>query len=142
MALKLAELFESAGLPPGLLSVLPGKGSVIGEALVKHPKVRKISFTGGTRTGRHLAHIAAEKLIATSLELGKSPTIVLEDADLEQAARGICYGIFSSSGQACIAGSRLFIHRSLYQPLLQRLLALTASLRIGDPYEPGIHLGP
>lgn len=143
LALKLAALFEQAGLPPGLLSVLPGKGSIVGEALARHEKVRKISFTGGTRTGRHLAHIAADKLIGTSLELGgKSPTIVLPDADLEQAARGICYGIFSSAGQACIAGSRLFIHRSLYQPLLQRLLELTRGLRIGDPRQPGIHLGP
>ena len=143
MALKLAELFEQAGLPAGLLSVLPGKGSVIGEALARHPRVKKISFTGGTSTGRHLAHIAADKLIPTSLELGgKSPTIVLEDADLEQAARGICYGIFSSAGQACIAGSRLFVHRSLYQPLLARLTELTAGLRIGNPLVPGVHLGP
>lgn len=143
MALKLAELFEQAGLPAGLLSVLPGKGSVIGEALARHPLVKKISFTGGTSTGRHLAHIAAEKLIPTSLELGgKSPTIVLEDADLEQAARGICYGIFSSAGQACIAGSRLFVHRSLYQPLLARLCELTAGLRIGNPLQAGVHLGP
>ncbi|RTG28911.1 betaine-aldehyde dehydrogenase [Serratia marcescens] len=143
MALKLAELFEQAGLPAGLLSVLPGKGSVIGEALARHPLVKKISFTGGTSTGRHLAHIAADKLIPTSLELGgKSPTIVLEDADLEQAARGICYGIFSSAGQACIAGSRLFVHRSLYQPLLARLTELSAGLRIGNPLVPGVHLGP
>ncbi|WBF46315.1 aldehyde dehydrogenase [Serratia rubidaea] len=143
MALKLAELFEQAGLPAGLLSVLPGKGSVIGEALARHPLVKKISFTGGTGTGRHLAHIAAEKLIPTSLELGgKSPTIVLEDADLEQAARGICYGIFSSAGQACIAGSRLFVHRSLYQPLLARLCELAGGLRLGDPRQPGVHMGP
>lgn len=114
MALELARIFEQAGLPAGLLSVLPGKGSVIGDALARHPCVRKISFTGGTTTGRHLAHVAAEKLIPASLELGgKSPTIVLEDADIEQAARGICYGIFSSAGQACIAGSRLFIHEYL-----------------------------
>lgn len=89
MALELARIFEQAGLPAGLLSVLPGKGSVIGDALARHPRVRKISFTGGTTTGRHLAHVAAEKLIPASLELGgKSPTIVLEDADIEQAARG------------------------------------------------------
>lgn len=143
MALQLAALFEEAGLPPGLLSVLPGKGSIVGEALARHPLVKKISFTGGTRIGRLLAHVAAEKLIAASLELGgKSPTIVLEDADLEQAARGICYGIFSSGGQACIAGSRLFVQRSLYQPLLDRLLALTRGLRIGHPLQPGIHIGP
>lgn len=143
MALELARIFEQAGLPAGLLSVLPGKGSVIGDALARHPRVRKISFTGGTATGRHLAHVAAEKLIPASLELGgKSPTIVLEDADVEQAARGICYGIFSSAGQACIAGSRLFIHESLYAPLMARLLELTRGLRVGHPFTDGVHVGP
>lgn len=143
MALELARIFEQAGLPAGLLSVLPGKGSVIGDALARHPLIRKISFTGGTTTGRHLAHVAAEKLIPASLELGgKSPTIVLEDADIEQAARGICYGIFSSAGQACIAGSRLFIHASVYQPLMARLLELTRSLRVGHPHQEGTHIGP
>ncbi len=143
MALELARIFEQAGLPAGLLSVLPGKGSVIGDALARHPRVRKISFTGGTTTGRHLAHVAAEKLIPASLELGgKSPTIVLEDADIEQAARGICYGIFSSAGQACIAGSRLFIHESIYAPLMARLLELTRGLRVGHPFTDGVHVGP
>lgn len=143
MALELARIFEQAGLPAGLLSVLPGKGSVIGDALARHPRVRKISFTGGTNTGRHLAHVAAEKLIPASLELGgKSPTIVLEDADIEQAARGICYGIFSSGGQACIAGSRLFVHQHVYAPLMARLLELTRGLRIGNPFTEGTHVGP
>ncbi|TDQ20772.1 betaine-aldehyde dehydrogenase [Raoultella sp. BIGb0149] len=143
MALELARIFEQAGLPAGLLSVLPGKGSVIGDALARHPLVRKISFTGGTSTGRHLAHVAAEKLIPASLELGgKSPTIVLEDADIEQAARGICYGIFSSGGQACIAGSRLFVHEKVYPQLMARLLELTRGLRIGHPFSAETHVGP
>ena len=143
MALELAKIFEQAGLPAGLLSVLPGKGSIIGDALARHPKVRKISFTGGTTTGRHLAHVAAEKLIPASLELGgKSPTIVLEDADIEQAARGICYGIFSSGGQACIAGSRLFVHDKVYPQLMARLLELTQGLRVGHPFSAGTHVGP
>ncbi|TOL43562.1 hypothetical protein CGH97_25335, partial [Vibrio parahaemolyticus] len=78
--------------------------------------------TGGTNTGRQLAHIAADKLITTSLELGgKSPTIVLADADLDIAAHGVCYGIFSSMGQACIAGSRLFVARDIYQPFMEKL---------------------
>ncbi|MCP8687674.1 aldehyde dehydrogenase [Marinobacterium sedimentorum] len=142
-ALALAELFEEAGLPKGLLSVLPGRGSVVGEALAAHPLVRKISFTGGTGTGRHLAHVAAEKLIPTSLELGgKSPTIVFDDADLELAAKGVAYGIFSSSGQACIAGSRLFVHASVYGRFLDRLLELTRNLRVGHPEAPGTHMGP
>lgn len=143
MALELARIFEQAGLPAGLLSVLPGKGSVIGDALARHPRVRKISFTGGTRTGRHLAHVAADKLIPASLELGgKSPTIVLEDADIDQAARGICYGIFSSGGQACIAGSRLFVDEKVYPQLMTRLLELTHGLRIGHPFNADTHVGP
>lgn len=143
MALELAKIFEEAGLPKGLLSVLPGRGSVIGEALAKHPLVRKISFTGGTSTGRRLAHVAAEKLITTSLELGgKSPVVVLPDADLEAAAKGIVYGIFSSTGQACIAGSRLFIHDSIYDALLEKILEYTRNLRVGHPEKAGVHIGP
>lgn len=142
IALELAKIFEQAGLPKGLLSVLVGRGSVIGDAIVKHPLVRKISFTGGTTTGRHLAHLAAEKLITTSLELGgKSPTIVLPDADIELAAKGVTYGIFSSAGQACIAGSRLFVHRSIYDQFLNRLIEITKALRVGHPETAGVHLG-
>lgn len=142
-ALALARLFELAGLPAGLLSVLPGRGSVIGEAIARHPLVRKISFTGGTNTGRHLAHVAADKLIPTSLELGgKSPTIVLDDADLEQAVQGVAYGIYSSAGQACIAGSRLFVHRSRYAAFIARLEEVVRGVRIGHPEQEGVHLGP
>lgn len=142
IALESAKIFEEAGLPKGLLSVLVGRGSVIGDAIVKHPLVRKISFTGGTSTGRHLAHIAADKLITTSLELGgKSPTIVMQDADIELAAKGVAYGIFSSAGQACIAGSRLFVHRSIYDQFLTRLVEITKGLRVGHPETAGVHLG-
>ncbi|HHQ2323539.1 aldehyde dehydrogenase [Providencia rettgeri] len=143
ISLKLAELFEQAGLPSGLLSVLPGKGSIVGDALVRHPLVKKISFTGGTNTGRQLAHIAADKLITTSLELGgKSPTIVLSDADLDIAAHGVCYGIFSSMGQACIAGSRLFVAKDIYSSFMEKLTQLTRNLIIGDPRQERVHLGP
>lgn len=142
IALELAKIFEEAGLPKGILSVLVGRGSVIGDAIAQHPLVRKISFTGGTDTGRHLAHIAAEKLITTSLELGgKSPTIVFSDADIEIAAKGIAYGIFSSAGQACIAGSRLFIHQSIYEVFLKRLVEITEGLRVGHPEQPNVHMG-
>ncbi|MCU4569356.1 aldehyde dehydrogenase [Acinetobacter ursingii] len=142
IALELAKIFEEAGLPKGLLSVLVGKGSFVGDAIVKHPLVRKISFTGGTTTGRHLAHIAADKLITTSLELGgKSPTIVLPDADIELAAKGIAYGIFSSAGQACIAGSRLFIHSSIFDQFLARLVEITKGLRVGHPEQKDVHMG-
>ncbi|WP_368929219.1 aldehyde dehydrogenase [Alcaligenes faecalis] len=143
IALELARLFEQAGLPPGLLSVLPGKGSVVGNAIVQHPLVKKISFTGGTSTGRQLAHIAAERLIGTSLELGgKSPTVVLDDADLDLAVNGVIYGIFSSSGQACIAGARLFVHANVYEAFMQRLVAKTQALRVGHPEHAATQVGP
>lgn len=143
IALELGKIFEEAGLPEGLLSVITGRGSVIGEALATHPLVRKISFTGGTSTGRRLAHVAAEKLITTSLELGgKSPVVVLPDADLEEAAKGIVYGIFSSTGQACIAGSRLFIHESIYEKLLNKIVEYAKNIRVGHPEKEGNHIGP
>jgi betaine-aldehyde dehydrogenase len=103
MALELAKICEEAGVPKGIVSVLPGKGSVIGDAITRHPLVKRVSFTGGTATGRHIAHIAAHKMMPVSLELGgKSPTTVLEDADLDHAVAGVLYGIFSSSGESCM----------------------------------------
>ncbi|MFN6956238.1 MAG: aldehyde dehydrogenase family protein, partial [Acetobacteraceae bacterium] len=110
VGLKLARVAEKAGLPAGLLSVLPGAGREVGDVLVRHPHVQKISFTGGTETGKGIARLAADKLMPVSLELGgKSPTIVFDDADMEQAIAGVLFGIFSSTGQSCIAGSRLFV---------------------------------
>jgi len=143
MALQLARICEDAGLPKGLISVLPGKGSLLGDALTRHPLVKRVSFTGGTKTGKHIAHIAADKMMPVSLELGgKSPTIVLEDADLDHAVAGVLYGIFSSSGEACIAGSRLFVARSLYAPFMARLVAAAAELRVGDPADERTQMGP
>ncbi|BBH44911.1 aldehyde dehydrogenase [Pseudomonas sp. KU43P] len=143
LALQLARICEEAGLPKGLVSVLPGKGSLLGDALTRHPLVKRVSFTGGTRTGKHIAHIAADKMMPVSLELGgKSPTIVLDDADLDHAVAGVLYGIFSSSGEACIAGSRLFVARALYEPFMARLTAAAAQLRLGDPADERTQMGP
>ncbi len=143
LALELARICEQAGLPKGLISVLPGKGSVIGDLITRHPLVRRVSFTGGTSVGRHIAQIAADKFMPVSLELGgKSPTIVLEDADLDHAVAGVLYGIFSSSGESCIAGSRLFVARSLYDQFLQRLVRGAEQLRVGDPADPATQMGP
>jgi betaine-aldehyde dehydrogenase len=143
MALELARICEEAGVPRGIVSVLPGKGSVIGDAITKHPLVKRVSFTGGTTTGRHIAHIAAEKMMPVSLELGgKSPTMVLEDADLDHAVAGVLYGIFSSSGESCIAGSRLFVARSLYDEFLTRLAEGAHALRVGDPASESTQMGP
>lgn len=143
MALELAAICEEAGVPRGLISVLPGKGSVIGDAITKHPLVRRVSFTGGTTTGKHIAHIAADKMMPVSLELGgKSPTMVFDDADLDHAVNGVLYGIFSSSGESCIAGSRLFVARAQYEPFMDRLAAAAARLRVGDPADERTQMGP
>lgn len=143
VTLLLARLAEEAGLPPGLLSVLPGPGRIVGDALARHPGIGKISFTGGTGTGRALAHIAAEKLMPITLELGgKSPTIVFADADLDQALAGVLYGIFSSSGQSCIAGSRVFVQRAIYDEFVDRLVAATTALRVGPGTDPRTQVAP
>ncbi|SOY62400.1 NAD+ dependent betaine aldehyde dehydrogenase [Cupriavidus taiwanensis] len=143
MALELARICEEAGVPKGLVSVLPGKGSVIGDAITRHPLVRRVSFTGGTTTGKHIAHIAADKMMPVSLELGgKSPTMVFDDADLDHAVNGVLYGIFSSSGESCIAGSRLFVARSQYEAFIDRLAHGAAQLRVGDPADERTQMGP
>ncbi|MDJ0395036.1 aldehyde dehydrogenase [Rhodococcus sp. G-MC3] len=143
VTLLLARLCDEAGLPAGLLSVLPGPGRTVGEALVRHPGIAKVTFTGGTTTGRHLAHVAAEKLMPITLELGgKSPTIVFDDADVERALQGVLYGIFSSSGQSCIAGSRIFVHRSLFEHFTTQLVERARHLRMGPGTDPSTDVAP
>ena len=143
LALELARICEAAGVPKGIVSVLPGKGSVVGDVLVTHPLVKRVSFTGGTATGRQIAHAAADKMMPVSLELGgKSPTMVFDDADLDHAVAGVLYGIFSSSGESCIAGSRLFVQRRLYSEFMDRLVAGAKALRVGDPLDERTHMGP
>ena len=143
MAIELARIAQRAGVPDGIVSVLPGKGSVAGDALVRHPLVKRIAFTGGTAVGMGIQRLAAEKLMPTSLELGgKSPTIVCADADLDHAVAGVVYGIFSSSGESCIAGSRAFVHASVYAEFKARLLAAVQGLRVADPALESTHMGP
>ena len=143
MAIELARIAQTAGVPDGIISVLPGKGSVVGEALVRHPLVKRIAFTGGTEVGLGIARIGAEKLMPTSLELGgKSPTIVCADADLDHAVAGVLYGIFSSSGESCIAGSRAFVHTGVYNEFKSRLLSGVRALRVGDPASETTQMGP
>jgi acyl-CoA reductase-like NAD-dependent aldehyde dehydrogenase len=143
MAIELAKIAQQAGVPDGIISVLPGKGSVVGDALVKHPLVKRIAFTGGTTVGLGIQRLAAEKLMPTSLELGgKSPTIVCADADLDHAVAGVLYGIFSSSGESCIAGSRAFVHESVYDAFKARLLEGIRALRVADPSLEDTHMGP
>jgi len=143
MAIELARIAQQAGVPDGIVSVLPGKGSIVGDALVRHPLVKRIAFTGGTNVGMGIQRLAAEKLMPTSLELGgKSPTIVCADADLDHAVAGVLFGIFSSSGESCIAGSRAFVHTSVYDEFKRRLLAGVQALRVGDPTSERTQMGP
>ena len=143
MAIELARIAEAAGVPPGIISVLPGKGALVGDALVRHPLVKRIAFTGGTSVGLGIAKLAAEKLMPVSLELGgKSPTIVCADADLDHAVAGVLYGIFSSSGESCIAGSRAFVHASVYGEFKRRVVAGAKALRVGDPALEATQMGP
>jgi betaine-aldehyde dehydrogenase len=143
VALVLAEIVAEAGLPKGLFTVLPGAGSVVGDRLVEHPSVGKIAFTGGTETGRRIAVKAAQKLMPVSLELGgKSPTIVFEDCDEDLALSGVLFGIFSSSGQSCIAGSRLFVQRSIYERFVGRLVRATEALVVGHPFDAATQVAP
>ncbi len=143
VSLELGRICLEAGLPPGLISVLPGKGTVVGEALVRHPDIKKVSFTGGANTGRHIARLAAEKLMPVSLELGgKSPTIVFDDAELDHAIAGVLFGIFSSTGQSCVAGSRLFVAQSIFESFTRTLVERAAKLRVGHPMDPTTQVAP
>lgn len=143
LALELARICAEAGLPEGLLTVLPGHGDDVGAALVRHPGVRMVSFTGGTETGRAIGGIAGQRLIPVGLELGgKSPHIVFQDADLDRAVAGVMSGIFGSAGQSCVAGSRLFVQKSIYHRFMDDLVARTAAVRVGLPDDPRTQMGP
>jgi acyl-CoA reductase-like NAD-dependent aldehyde dehydrogenase len=142
-ALEVARIAVEAGLPPGILNVLTGLGASTGVELVKHPGVGMVSFTGGTATGRAIGRICADRLIPSALELGgKSPNIVFDDADIEAAVQGVIGGIFEASGQSCVAGSRLFVQRSIYDRFVERLHNRTRALTVGLPENAGVKMGP
>ncbi|MEN8144082.1 MAG: aldehyde dehydrogenase family protein [Gemmatimonadota bacterium] len=142
-ALLLGELALDAGFPPGILNVIPGRGSVTGQALVEHPDVDKISFTGSTEVGKLVMRTAAETVKKVTLELGgKSPNIVFADADLDAAVRGAITGIFYGKGEVCAAGSRLFVQSSVKDEFMERLAAKAEGMQVGDPTHPKTRLGP
>jgi aldehyde dehydrogenase (NAD+) len=141
-ALKFAELASEAGLPPGVLNVLPGSGSAVGRAMVEHPDISKITFTGSTEVGRGIMREAAETVKRVTLELGgKSPNIIFADADIDAAVKGAYNGIFYGKGEVCAAGSRLFVERAVHDALVERLIARTARLAPGDPLDPKTRMG-
>src|SRR5437870_11823581 len=133
-ALKLGQLAHAAGLPPGVLQVLSGSGSAIGDALVTHRLVRKISFTGSTSVGSRIMELAARDLKRISLELGgKSPNIVFADSDWRRAAETSPMSVFANTGQDCCARSRVFVERSIFEPFVEAFMAGTKKLVVGDP---------
>jgi aldehyde dehydrogenase (NAD+) len=141
-ALKLAELAVEAGLPPGVLNVVPGGGAAVGNALVEHPDVAKITFTGSTEVGRDIMRGAAGGIKRVTLELGgKSPNIIFADADLDAAVKGAYNGIFYGKGEVCAAGSRLFVEESAHDEVVERLAERTRRLLPGDPLDPKTRLG-
>jgi acyl-CoA reductase-like NAD-dependent aldehyde dehydrogenase len=142
-SLRLAELALEAGLPEGLLQVVTGKGSVVGEALVDHPDVRKVVFTGSTETGTRVMARAAAQVKQVTLELGgKSANIVFADSDLEKAAATAPYGVFDNAGQDCCARSRILVQRSVLDRFMELLEPAVAGVRVGDPRDRATEMGP
>lgn len=141
--LEFVALFEKAGFPPGVVNAVTGFGSEVGDALIQHPKVAKVTFTGGERSGRHVYQTAAGSFKHVSLELGgKSPNIVFADANLDNAVRGAIAGIFAASGQTCIAGSRLLVQDRIHNAFMDKLLAFAKTAKLGDPMRADTQVGP
>ena len=141
--LEFAELFEEAGFPDGVFNVVTGLGGEVGAPLASHPKVAKIAFTGGEAGGRAVYQAGATDLKPVTLELGgKSPNIVLDDARIDNAVRGAISGIFAATGQTCIAGSRLLLHRPIHDEFVEKLVAFAKTAKMGDPQELETQVGP
>jgi phenylacetaldehyde dehydrogenase len=141
--LRLAQLAVDAGIPAGVINVVNGLGAEAGQALVEHPLVSKISFTGSAVTGKAINRAATETLKNVTLELGgKSPVILLDDANLDKAVQGISMGIFGNTGQVCVAGSRLYIQRGIFDKAVDRLTKEARSLKVGPGLHPETKIGP
>ena len=142
-SLRIAELLSEAGLPDGVVNVLPGLGSVAGQYIAEHPEIGKIAFTGSTATGQRIVQASAGNLKKIQLELGgKGANIVFDDANLDAAVNGSAWAIFHNQGQACIAGSRLILQESIADKFLERFVALAKSIRLGNPLDENTEMGP
>jgi len=141
--LEFAKLIEKSGIPKGVVNIITGLGEPCGKALTTHDLVEKIAFTGGPETARHIVRNSAENLSQVSLELGgKSPVVLFNDADQENALNGITAGIFAASGQSCIAGSRLYIQSKIYDEFLDKLVLKAEKIKLGAPMDPDTQMGP
>src|SRR5678810_950713 len=136
-------LIEDAGFPPGVVNVVTGFGADVGAPLVEHPLVAKVAFTGSDLTGQRIYEAAARGLKHVTMELGgKSPNIVFEDADIDNAVKGVISGIFAATGQTCIAGSRLLVQQSIHDQFLEKLVAFAKTARMGNPMSKDTQIGP
>ncbi|QZA31973.1 aldehyde dehydrogenase family protein [Hydrogenibacillus sp. N12] len=141
-ALVLAEIATEAGVPKGVVNVVPGSGRDVGDYLVTHPEVDKIAFTGSTPVGRHIMELASRSLKKVTLELGgKSPSLIFDDADLDAAVDGSVFGIFYNTGQSCEARSRIYVQRSVYDAFMARFVEKAKKLKLGNPFDPETHVG-
>jgi acyl-CoA reductase-like NAD-dependent aldehyde dehydrogenase len=141
--LKIAEIFDAAGLPPGVLNVIPGPAAVVGDKLVSDPRVKMITFTGSSKVGRHLAEQAGKHMKRVTLEMGgKNPLVVLKDADLDYAVDAAAFGIFFHQGQVCMASSRIIVEAPLYDAFLKKFVAKARTIKVGDPRDPTTVIGP
>ena len=141
--LRVAELACEAGIPPGVFNVVTGSGAVCGAALTTHPKIAKVSFTGSTATGKHIARVAADRLTRVTLELGgKNPAIVLKDADPAQVVAGLMAGSFLNQGQVCAASSRIYIEAPVFDQMAQAFADAVTSLTVGPGMDPGAMINP
>jgi aldehyde dehydrogenase (NAD+) len=141
--LTFMKLVEQAGFPPGVVNVVTGLGPEVGMPLVEHPLVAKVAFTGSDATGQRIYEAAARGLKRVTMELGgKSPNIVFDDADLDNALKGVISGIFAATGQTCVAGSRLLLQRSIHDRFLEKLVAFARTARMGNPMSPDTQVGP
>ena len=141
--LEFAKLIEKTGIPKGVINIITGLGEPCGKALTTHNLVERIAFTGGPETAKHIVKNSAENLSQVSLELGgKSPVVVFDDADQENALNGITAGIFGASGQSCIAGSRLYLQSKIYDEFLKKLIDKAENIKLGSPMEEDAQMGP
>ena len=142
-AYRIVEALHEAGIPAGVVNYVTGAGGAVGNALVEHPAVRAVSFTGSCEVGNALYEKVTRRKVRVQLEMGgKNPTVVLKDADLDFAADVLVNGAFFSTGQKCTACSRAIIEKSIYEPLLEKLIAKTRKLKVGNGLEPGVEIGP
>src|SRR5947199_9632194 len=141
--IQVVQILHEAGLTPGVLNIVPGPGNIVGESLLKDPRVRKIGFTGATSTGKHVMEVAAENVKRVSLELGGSdPMIVCDDADVDEAVSAASVGRFFNCGQACLAIKRLYLFEKIYDEFVSKLVSKVEKLRVGNGLEQGVIVGP